>query len=107
MLSLKSFVVSVAMVGCAAFLVACPGEEAPPVAEVSCISYCDDMQRLCTGDDAQYPDNATCQKFCATFKLKEAGNPGANTIESTRLPSALPLRDTSAKRVRVSSAAVR
>ncbi len=64
----------------AAFAVftACVGNDAAPPADVSCLSYCADIQNQCTGSDVQFPDNATCQRFCATFALKGVG---ANSVE--------------------------
>ncbi len=58
--------------------VACTGEQATPPADISCPKYCGELMAGCTGDDLQFPDIDTCNRFCATYAVKGLGQ---NTIE--------------------------
>lgn len=51
------------------FVVSCStGEdEVSPTPTTACSSYCTDMAATCTGDNAQYADDAACQSACAGF----------------------------------------
>jgi hypothetical protein len=64
-----------AVVGCG------PGGEAKPDARpdapptLDCQSYCNRIQASCTGENAQYPDEAHCMAACASFPV------GGSTVD--------------------------
>lgn len=51
--------------------------EPPPSAE--CVSYCDLMDRACTGDARAFPSRGACLRACALYPV---GNPGEVTGNS-------------------------
>ncbi|CAN5671145.1 hypothetical protein BH09MYX1_BH09MYX1_60960 [soil metagenome] len=67
---------SVALIG----MTACPGDAATPVTEVSCPAYCENIMATCTGIDAQFPDIATCNRFCVVYPLGELAKPDEDSI---------------------------
>lgn len=51
------------------FVVGCgtSGEEESPTPTSACTSYCADELTVCTGDNAQYADEASCLSACESF----------------------------------------
>lgn len=62
----------------AAYGVACVSNTNDPVNP--CPKYCDDIQATCTGTDQQFPDNATCSRFCTAMSPGEAGVASGDTV---------------------------
>lgn len=47
---------------------------------VSCANYCTKVMARCTGPNAQYADQAECERMCAKLPLGSAGDTQGNTV---------------------------
>jgi len=61
-----------------AYGVACVSNSDEPVNP--CPKYCSDMLATCTGNDTQYPDDPTCERFCSSMAPGEAGIAAGDTV---------------------------
>lgn len=59
---------------------------------VACAAYCLENTDACTGDDAQYVSESSCNAFCNTFTpfpIGEADSTSGNSIECRRVHSGI------------------
>jgi hypothetical protein len=47
---------------------------------LNCAAYCNVIGNVCTGNNLQYNDNATCLAMCAKFTVGDAGAQAGNTL---------------------------
>ncbi len=76
------------------FFVACDPATAPSAPDampdprvLACAEYCFDNIEICTGDDAQYATESSCNSFCTVFTkfpIGEANELSGNSIECRR-----------------------
>jgi hypothetical protein len=69
---MRTFLVLAVLAGCGDCGGPDPAVDAEPDAEVvtlDCPTYCDKIQRNCTGANSQYPDTAHCMAACASFTV--------------------------------------
>lgn len=66
---MRTFLVLAVAVGCAENAAA-PDAQPDAAPTLDCQSYCNQVQASCTGENAQFPDEAHCMAACASFPVR-------------------------------------